>query len=150
MYLLNVFYWIIQNPDSLKNYFNNPFKGTGLGLGWLTDGGNSLTHGGNSLNNGGNSLNSIGGVNPSESDSQSRKGDLNSTHYSYGSSGIAIASASSSGSSGLSNGDNQQSYEITKKIDDVAVFNVQTIVVLVGIVLILLIIGYKRKEHNDE
>lgn len=139
-----------EYPDSLKNYFNNPFKGTGLGLGWLTDGGNSLTHGGNSLNNGGNSLNSIGGVNPSESDSQSRKGDLNSTHYSYGSSGIAIASASSSGSSGLSNGDNQQSYEITKKIDDVDVFNVQTIVVLVGIVLILLIIGYKRKEHNDE
>ncbi len=136
-----------EYSDGLKSYFNNPFKGTGIGLGWINAGDNSLNHnsnGGNSLNISRNNKRIIGN-NPSKTDSQSRNGDLNSTYYSYGSSGIAIASASSSGgdSSGV---DNQQSYEITKKIDD-DVFNVQTIVMIV-VVLIFLIVGYKRKKHN--
>ena len=146
-----------EYSNGLKNYLKSPFKGNGLGLGWLNNGGNSLGgngNGGNSLNpgNNGNGNNNIFGNNPNNSNSQARNGDLNSTHYTYGSSGVNIAGASSSSGSGAGSSQSEssdaKSYEVTKKIDD-DVNHIQVICMIV-IALILLFIGYRRKEHKEE
>ena len=73
-----------EYPNSLKNYLNSPFKGNGLGLGWLDNGGNSFT-GNNSHKT------DVIGNNLNHSNSQLHNGDLNSTHYSHGSSNRNIA-----------------------------------------------------------
>lgn len=147
-----------EYSKGLKNYLNNPFKGNGLGLGWLNNDGNSPSgnsnNGGNSLNpgNNGDGNNPIFGNNPTKSNSQARSGDLNSTHYTYGSSGVNIASASSSsGASGSqSDAPDSKSYEVTKKIDDLDDINYIQIIAMIITVLLLLIIGYRRKEHKEE
>lgn len=136
-----------EYPNSLKNYLNNPFKGNGFGLGWLNNDGNSLI----GKNNSHNKSNIIGN-NPNHSNSQSRSGDLNSTYYSYGSSGIEIASASSSsggaGGSGQSELDNQKSYEVTKKIEGNV--NYIQIAAVIAIALILIIVGYMVRKRSKE
>ena len=141
-----------EYSDRFKNYLKSPFKG-----GWLNNGGNSLAgndDGGNSLNpgNNGNGNNNIFGNNPNNSNSQARNGDLNSTHYTYGSSGVNIAGASSSSGSGAGSSQSEssdvKSYEVTKKIDD-DVNHIQVVTMIV-IALILLFIGYRRKEHKEE
>ena len=136
-----------EYSNGLKNYLKSPFKGNGLGLGWLNNGGNSLNPGNN-----GNGNNNIFGNNPNDSNSQARNGDLNSTHYTYGSSGVNIAGASSSSGSGAGSSQSEssdaKSYEVTKKIDD-DVNHIQVVSMIV-IALILLIIGYRRKEHKEE
>lgn len=146
-----------EYPDTLKNYLNSPFKGNGLGLGWLNNGGNSFTGdtgNGNSLNpgNNGQSNNNLIGNNPDNVNSQANNGDLNSTHYTYGSSGISIAGASSSsgaGSSSQSESSSQKSYEVTKKID-IENINYYQMISIIAVVLILLVIGYRRKEQKEE
>lgn len=152
-------------PSWLKNYNSGGNgNGNGMDLSWLNAGNNA----GNGLGNGegsGNSLNGKGqgngltiksnvngnNINPSTSDAV--RGDANSTRYTYGESGISIASASSSagsGSSSSSSPSESKAYEITKQIQELNEINyIQTIIGII-LVLILLIIGYKEKEHTKE
>jgi len=152
-------------PSWLKNYNSGGNgNGNGVDLSWLNAGNNA----GNGLGNGegsGNSLNGKGqgkgltiksnvngnNINPSTSDAV--RGDANSTRYTYGESGISIASASSSagsGSSSSSSPSESKAYEITKQIRELDEINyIQTIIGII-LVLILLIIGYKEKEHTKE
>ncbi|MBR3209374.1 MAG: hypothetical protein IKF82_03805 [Bacilli bacterium] len=148
-----------EYSNQLKNYLASPFKGNGLSLGWLNGNGNSIANGngdnnGNSMGNGNNGLikNNIIGNNPNKSKSQAKVGNLNSTQYTYGSSGVDIASASSSsGASGSqSDAPDSKSYEVTKKIDDLDDINYIQIIAMIITVLLLLIIGYRRKEHKEE
>ncbi|SEK43601.1 hypothetical protein SAMN05216439_0940 [Methanobrevibacter gottschalkii] len=146
-----------EYSDNLKFYLSSPFKGNGLGLGWLDGDGNSIIgngdRNGNSLNNGNSGLvnNKVYGNNLNYSESQARNGVLNSTYYTYGFSGTDIASASSSSGSGAGSSNSEssdvKSYEVTKKINDNLIHI--PIVIMAVIALILLIIGYKRKEHKE-
>ena len=152
-------------PSWLKKY-NSGGNGNGncVDLSWLNTGNNA----GNGLGNGegsGNTLNGKGqgngltikskingnNINPSTSDAI--HGDANSTRYTYGESGISIASASSSagsGSSSSSSPSESKAYEITKQIQELDEINyIQTIIGIV-LVLILLIVGYREKEHTEE
>lgn len=152
-------------PSWLKNYNSGGNgNGNGVDLSWLNTGNNA----GNGLGNGegsGNTLNGKGqgngltikskingnNINPSTSDAI--HGDANSTRYTYGESGISIASASSSagsGSSSSSSPSESKAYEITKQIQELDEINyIQTIIGIV-LVLILLIVGYREKEHTEE
>ena len=152
-------------PSWLKNYNSGGNgNGNGVDLSWLNTGNNA----GNGLGNGegsGNTLNGKGqgngltikskvngnNINPSTSDAI--HGDANSTRYTYGESGISIASASSSagsGSSSSSSPSESKAYEITKQIQELDEINyIQTIIGII-LVLILLIIGYREKEHTEE
>ena len=152
-------------PSWLKNYNSGGNgNGNGVDLSWLNTGNNA----GNGLGNGegsGNTLNGKGqgngltikskvngnNINPSTSDAI--HGDANSTRYTYGESGISIASASSSagsGSSSSSSPSESKAYEITKQIQELDEINyIQTIIGII-LVLILLIIGYKEKESTKE
>ena len=152
-------------PSWLKNYNSGGNgNGNGVDLSWLNTGNNA----GNGLGNGegsGNTLNGKGqgngltikskvngnNINPSTSDAI--HGDANSTRYIYGESGISIASASSSagsGSSSSSSPSESKAYEITKQIQELDEINyIQTIIGII-LVLILLIIGYREKEHTEE
>lgn len=152
-------------PSWLKNYKSGGNgNGNGVDLSWLNTGNNV----GNGLGNGegsGNTLNGKGqgngltikskvngnNINPSNSDAI--LGDANSTRYTYGESGISIASASSSAGSGLSSSSSpseSKAYEITKQIQELDEINyIQTIIGII-LVLILLIIGYKEKESTKE
>ncbi|WP_292893041.1 hypothetical protein [Methanobrevibacter sp.] len=152
-------------PSWLKNYYNGGNgKGNGLDISWLNTGDNT----GNGLGNGegsGNTINGKGqgngltikskvnGNNRNPSTSDAARGDSNSTRYTYGESGINIASASSSagsGSSSSSSPSESKAYEITKQIQELDEINyIQTIIGII-LVLILLIIGYKEKEHTKE
>lgn len=134
--------------DSLKSYLNSPFKGTGLSLGWLNS--DSASNGISSNNT---NANDVIGNNPNNSSSQSTKGQLNSTHYAYGSSGISIASASSASAGGngiLAGNDQQKSYEVSKKIDNSKdEFNLRFIICVLFIIA-LLVVGYKAKRTKEE
>lgn len=152
-------------PSWLKNYNSGGNgNGNGVDLSWLNTGNNA----GNGLGNGegsGNTLNGKGqgngltikskingnNINPSTSDAI--HGDANSTRYTYGESGISIASASSSAGSGSSSSSSpreSKAYEITKQIQELDEINyIQTIIGIV-LVLILLIVGYREKEHTEE
>ncbi len=124
--------------DNLKFYLKNPFKGGGLSLGWLDSNGNSIggkgDDKGNSINNGNNGLTNkknIFGNNHNNSKSQAKVGNSNSTHYTYGSSGENIASASSSSGAGRSSDqsdvDDSKSYEVNKKIESDNIKYIQVI-----------------------
>lgn len=152
-------------PSWLKNYnLGSNGKWNGVDLSWLSTGNNA----GNGLGNGEGSGNTVNGkgqgngltikskvngnnINPSTSDAI--RGDANSTRYTYGESGISIASASSSagsGSSSSSSPSESKAYEITKQIQELDEINyIQTIIGII-LVLILLIIGYREKEHTEE
>ena len=97
--------------------------------------------------------NDVIGNNPNNSSSQSTKGQLNSTHYAYGSSGISIASASSASAGGngiLAGNDQQKSYEVSKKIDNSKdEFNLRFIICVLFIIA-LLVVGYKAKRTKEE
>lgn len=133
-----------EYPNSLKNYLNSPFKGNGLGLGWLDNGGNSFT-GNNSHKT------DVIGNNLNHSNSQLHNGDLNSTHYSHGSSNMDIASASLSSSGagfgGQVDSNNQKSYEVTKNIETENTNYIQ-ITAMIVVILVLLIMGYRIKERK--
>ena len=143
--------------DSLKRYLNNPFNGDGISFSWLSNNGNSKfrddqNH--NQLNTGLNGLgkNKLIGNNPKISNSQAQKGTLNSTYYTYGSSNVDIASASSSNSGGRGSESGEsivKSYEVTKKIEIDNINYIHAISIII-FVLILLIIGYQRKKRKEE
>ncbi len=152
-------------PSWLKNYNSSSNgNGNGVDLSWLNTGNNA----GNGLGNGegsGNTLNGKGqgngltikskvngnNINPSTSDAI--RGDVNSTRYAYGESGISIASASSSAGSGSSSSSSpteSKVYEITKQIQELDEINYIQTIIGIMLVLILLIIGYRKKEHIEE
>lgn len=152
-------------PSWLKNYNSGGNgNGNGVDLSWLNTGNNA----GNGLGNGegsGNTLNGKGqgngltikskingnNINPSTSDAI--HGDANSTRYTYGESGISIASASSSagsGSSSSSSPSESKAYEITKQIQELDEINYIQTIIGIMLVLILLIIGYREKERTEE
>lgn len=149
-----------EYPNSLKYYFDNPYKGKGLSLSWMNTKGNSISgngdNSGKSINsgNGGTNKNNVFGRNPNNTKSQAHNGNLNSSHYTYGTSGVDITSASSSsgsieGSSQL-DASNSKSYEVSKKIDTLDGINYIQMITIVIIILIFSIIGYKTKNKKNE
>lgn len=144
-----------EYTNTLKNYFKSKNNGESIGFGGE---GHSLINNGNSVSSGlgvGNNglvKNNIFGKNPNNSKSQSRNGNVNSTHYTYGSSGIDIASSSaSSGTTGKSSdSDNAKSYEVTKQIKQLDEINYAQAILMILISLGLLVLGYYKKEHAEE
>ena len=125
----------------------NGFKGNGNGRG------NSLNGNGNGY--GFNFDSDVNGRNSRFSRSNATHGDLNSTHYTVGDSGVSLAAASASaGSRDSSSADanvEKNAYEIDEK-DSMAVKSIDY-VQLAGIciaVLFLLIVGYKRQKDKEE
>ncbi len=140
----------------LRNYLTPPSKGEGQGF---SGEGQSFigTGEGTGLNglNKGNGIknNGFNGFNPNPSKSQAHNGDVNSTRYTYGSSGVDIASASSSSGAGgrqSQQSDNPKAYEVTKQIEELdEMANIQTIV-LILLAIGLLIVGYRQKREQEE
>lgn len=125
-----------------------PFGGFGNGSG----SGSSLN--GNGTGSGLRTDSKVNGTNSRFSRSNATRGDLNSTHYAYGDSGLSIAAASSSaGSASNSPSDvEKNAYEIDEK-DNLAVksSDYMQLSLIVLATLVLLIIGYKRqKDHEEE
>ncbi len=147
-----------EYTSHLKNFFNPPNAGDGKGF---SGEGNSFIgqNDGNSVigvgsGNNGVTKTKLFGNNPKSSYSQAKRGNINSTNYNYGSSGIDIASSSSSSGTGGSSSDtsdsNLKSYEVTKKIESPSDINYIQTILLVLTALILLIIGYRRKEEKED
>jgi hypothetical protein len=153
-------------PDWLRNY-HSP-KGRGIGLHWMDSdssvynsgfAGNSTNGRGNSLNgkgngNGFNFNSDVNGRNSRFSRSNVTHGDLNSTHYTVGDSGISLAAASASAGSGDSSSaarDDRNAYEIDEK-DNLAVKSVDylQLSLICVIALLLLLVGYKRQKDKEE
>ncbi len=153
-------------PDWLRNY-HSP-KGRGIGLHWMDSDSSEYNSGfaGNSTNGRGNSLNGKGngngfnfnsdvnGRNSRFSRSNVTHGDLNSTHYTVGDSGISLAAASASAGSGDSSSaarDDRNAYEIDEK-DNLAVKSVDylQLSLICVIALLLLLVGYKRQKDKEE
>lgn len=155
-------------PDWLRNY-HSP-KGRGLGLHWMDAGNqnpnanpsiarNGSSGRGNSLNGNGNgngfNFNSdVNGRNSRFSKSNATHGDLNSTHYTVGDSGVSLAAASASAGSGDSSSaasDDRNAYEIDEK-DNLAVKSVDylQLSLICVIALLLLLVGYKRQKDKEE
>lgn len=142
--------------DLLRNYLTPPSKGEGQGF---SGEGKSFigTGEGTGLNglNSGNGIknNGFNGFNPNPSKSQAHNGNVNSTMYTYGSSGVDIASASSSSGAGgrqSQQSDNPKAYEITKQIEELdEMNNIQTIV-LILLAIGLLVVGYRQKREQEE
>ena len=125
----------------------NGFKGNGNGKG------NSWN--GNGNGNGFNFNSDVNGRNSRFSRSNATHGDLNSTHYAVGDSGLSLAAASATaGSRDSSTADadvKKNAYEIDEK-DSLAVKSIDYIQ-LAGIciaVLLLLLVGYKRQKDKEE
>lgn len=151
-------------PGWLKS-FNGNGKDHGVDLTWLNGDdshGNGIGDGagsGNSLNgeghgNGLTIKSNVNGNNLNPSKSSAVHGDMNSTHYTYGESGVSIASASSSAGSGsgsTSNGESHtKAYEVTKKIaEPTEISHTQTIIGIL-LVMFLLIVGYREKDRKRE
>ncbi len=155
-------------PDWLRNY-QSP-KGRGIGLHWMNADSsnpnvnpsiarNGSSGNGNSLNGNGNgngfNFNSdVNGRNSRFSRSNSTHGDLNSTHYAVGDSGLSLAAASASAGSGESSSadaSDRNAYEIDEK-DNLAVKSVDYLQlgVICAIALLLLLVGYKRQKDKEE
>ncbi len=153
-------------PDWLKNY-HSP-KGRGLGLSWLnpqsshsssafsgngSGNGNSLNGKGNG--NGFNFNSDVNGRNSRFSRSNSTHGDLNSTHYAVGDSGVSLAAASSSAGSGDSSSAEasveKNAYEIDEHDNVVSKSSDYFQLGIICIVaLLLLLVGYKRQKDKEE
>ena len=97
-----------------------------------------------------NTSKGINGINLNPSKSDARHGDINSTRYTIGSSGISIASASASAGYGNGMKDiNKKSYYIEKEIKNIKdVYNNQILIVL--LIIGLLLIGYYHKKYTEE
>lgn len=129
---------------------------TAYGPSFPTDGssgnGNSLN--GNGNGNGFNFNSDVNGRNSRFSRSNSTNGDLNSTHYAVGDSGLSLAAASASAGSGESSSadaSDRNAYEIDEK-DNVAVKSVDYLQlgVICAIALLLLLVGYSQKDKEEE
>lgn len=147
-------------PNWLKKYLvDRKNKGNGVDLSWLNNNSNlgkGLGDGNGSENsfnrtgrgNGNNHIinNKINGNNKNQSKSVARTGDLNSTHYTYGQSGINIASASSSSGSGADLQSKSKAYEVSKETRPHNEFDYIKIIIVIIVVLILLFVGYRKKR----
>lgn len=153
-------------PDWLKNY-HSP-KGRGLGLSWLnpqsshsssaftgngSGNGNSLN--GKGKGNGFNFNSDVNGRNSRFSNSNATHGDLNSTHYAVGDSGVSLAAASSSAGSGDSSSAEasveKNAYEIDEHDNVVSKSSDYLQLGLICVVaLFLLLVGYKRQKDKEE
>ena len=129
---------------------------TAYGPSFHTDGssgnGNSLN--GNGNGNGFNFNSDVNGRNSRFSRSNSTNGDLNSTHYAVGDSGLSLAAASASAGSGESSSadaSDRNAYEIDEK-DNVAIKSVDYLQlgIICIVVLLLLLVGYKRQKDKEE
>ena len=131
-------------------------SGRGIDLSWMHSGSNGHVSGLGNGTGSGSGLridSSVNGSNSRFTRSNATRGDLNSTRYTYGDSGLSIASASSSaGSASDSQADAmKKAYEIDEK-DDLAVKSgsyMQLIIIVIA-ALLLLIIGYKRQKDREE
>lgn len=130
------------NGFSPSNGGSNPSSGLGNNTN-----GKSVISNDNSRSNTSKGINGIN-LNPSKSDA--RHGDINSTRYTIGSSGISIASASASAGYGNGMKDiNKKSYYIEKEIKNIKdVYNNQILIVL--LIIGLLLIGYYHKKYTEE
>ena len=153
-------------PDWLKDY-HSP-KGRGIGLHWMDSDSSEYNSGfaGNGSNGRGNSLNGNGngngfnfdsdvnGRNSRFSRSNATHGDLNSTHYTVGDSGVSLAAASASAGSGDSSSaasDDRNAYEIDEHDNVVSKSSDYLQLGLICIVaLLLLLVGYKRQKDKEE
>lgn len=149
-------------PIWLNNYLSQN-KNYGIDLLWMNDDSSTRT-GLNNESSSGNKVNSftfegdsdnivkndISGININPSKSDAKHGDLNSTNYQWGSSGVNIASASSSsGASGSGFTHQSKAYEVTKQITEFDDINYIISIIMSIIVLILLIVGYKAKNGEE-
>ena len=90
-------------------------------------------------------------INLNPSASNASHGDLNSTRYTIGTSGLSIASASPSAGPGNGLKDlNKKSYYIEKEIKSIKDNPNNQIVFIVLSVIGLLIIGYYYKKYTEE
>ena len=125
----------------------NPFSGFGNGSG----SGNSLN--GNGTGSGLRTDSKVNGTNSRFTRSNATHGDLNSTYYTYGDSGLSIAAASSSAGSASDSHSSvdKRAYEIEDGDNPVvksADYFQLGIVILA--VLLLLLVGYKRQKDKEE
>ena len=98
-----------------------------------------------------NTSNGINGINLNPSPSNASRGDLNSSKYTYGQSGVSIASASAS--PGLGNGLNdvsKKSYYIEKEIKDLKDISDNRMIYIILTMIGLLLIGYYYKKYTEE
>lgn len=144
-------------PEWLRNYnAGGHGNGHGVDLTWLNSAHSNNGHGlinGKGNGNGFKSNGNVNGNNVRFSKSDAVHGDLNSTHYTYGDSGISIAAASSSvGSSAgsSSNPSEAKAYEVTKQINEITDINYLQTIIFIILVLFLLVLGYERKKRAEE
>ena len=98
-----------------------------------------------------NSSQGINGLNLNPSPSNASNGDLNSSRYTIGTSGISIASASAA--AGLENGlkeINKKSYYIEEEVKNIKELHDNKGILLVLLIMGLLIIGYYHKKYAEE
>ena len=154
-------------PDWYLN-FEHP-RDSGFSLFWINSGDSNSPPGfvtddsngngkGNSWNgkgngNGFNFNSDVNGRNSRFSRSNSTNGDLNSTHYAVGDSGLSLAAASSSAGSASDSHSSvdKRAYEIedgdNPLVKSVDYFQLGIVVLAV---LLLLLVGYKRQKDKEE
>lgn len=144
-------------PEWLLNYnAGGHGNGHGVDLTWLNSAHSNNGHGlinGKGNGNGFKSNGNVNGNNVRFSKSDAVHGDLNSTHYTYGDSGISIAAASSSAGSSAgssSNPSEAKAYEVTKQINEITDINYLQTLIFIILVLFLLVLGYERKKRAEE
>ena len=155
-------------PDWLKDYLSYTIVRT-FDLSWIEKGNGISASNGSSKYNGlgnntngksfiskdnGNKLNTskgINGMNLNPSKSDAKHGDLNSTRYTVGTSGISIASASASANqkNGLKDM-HKDSYYIEKKIKNIEDIPDNSTIWLVLSILGLILLGYLHKKYTEE
>ena len=136
-------------PDWLRDY-KSPIS-RGLGLSWLNSGGHGNLFNGSGSGNGFNFNSDVNGNNSRFSRSNSTRGDLNSTRYAVGDSGVSLAAASASAGSADSSGVDKRAYEIedgdNPLVKSADYFQLGIVVLAV---LLLLLVGYKRQKDKEE
>ena len=143
-------------PQFLKNYLNSS-NANDIDFSWISNGKsleNSKRHHsglGDGINQGRSNLNVVrdgNGVNRIYTKSDVRNGNVNSTYYVPGDSGLSLAGASAA--SGHSRSSQLKSYEIKEAIknQDESTNSIQLILLI--FTLSLLLIGYKREESTED
>ena len=129
-------------------------SGRGIDLSWMRSGSGVSGFGNGSGSGSGLRFDgSVNGTNSHFSRSNATHGDLNSTYYTYGDSGLSIAAASSSAGSASDSHSSvdKRAYEIEDGDNPVvksADYFQLGIVILA--VLLLLLVGYKRQKDKEE
>lgn len=154
-------------PDWYLNY--QGLRSSGFSLFWMNSGSSSSSQSfagngssgygssfnGNGSGNGFNFNSDVDGSNSRFSKSNAAHGDLNSTYYAVGDSGVSLAAASSSAGSGdgssVDASDERNAYEIDEKENlSVKSADYLQLALICIVALILLGIGYKRQKDKEE